>query len=191
MQFITLMDNIFLVQSRGVGCPVWWAPEFLQLMCWSADLQLVLGWSEAKCEVIWVRTRHGSWRDKVNFPHKWTSRLGERIEQEEWSREHDRHHVQWCTYCTNLFWRKAIWAVHLLVDLLSCPHLRSWAMDSDRNNTIVDASSSKLFLKNVWGKRLFLLACLGTPQYPLRRDREGDGGEGVLGSFALMQPWPR
>lgn len=42
--------------------------------------------------------------------------------------------------------------------------------------------------KNVWGKRLFLLACLGTPQYPLRRDREGDGGEGVLGSFALMQP---
>lgn len=59
---------------------------------------------------------------------------------------------------------------------------------SDRNNTIVDASSSKLVLKNVWGKRLFLLACLGAPEYPLRRDREGDGGEGVLGSFALMQP---
>lgn len=47
----------FLVQSRGV---VWWAPDFLQLMCWSADLQLALGRSEAKCEVIWVRTRHGS-----------------------------------------------------------------------------------------------------------------------------------
>lgn len=182
MQFITLMDNIFLVQSRGVGCPVWWAPDFLQLMCWSADLQLALGWSEAKCEVIWVRTRHGSWRDKVNFPHKWMSRLGGRIEQEEWSREHDRHHVQWCTYCTNLFWRKAIWAVHLLVDLLSCPHLRSWPVG-------VVTEIIRLWMQAA--QSLFLLDCLGTPEYPLRRDREGDGGEGVLGSFALMQPWPR